>query len=282
MKTINYINIFKNEINNKHFFDFGYFIESVLTIEEVKDLCDYLSKIDIKYKKGFNISFSNDNAEIRQNVDEYIKGKLKDKIDILAENYIIYCAGLALKKSGNDSYFFLHTDDSLCNEDLNIPFSIWIPLVDVDIHNGCLAVVPCSHKYTGVYRSTPLKEPLLKYEADILKNCMIDVKIKAGQAVIFHPSLLHYSYNNLSGMDRAALIIACLPEKAEPIIVYNKKKFIFDRFYFYTLTKDMLYTWDWKSEPNTIQRERIFPNKNPPNIDLFNILKNEINNIKDK
>lgn len=275
-------NIFISELNNKHFLHYGFFIESLLLECEVKELYDYLVSIDLKYNEGFNISFSHNDPKVRKEIDEFIKSKLLGKIDVIARNYNIFCAGLALKKNGKDSCFFLHTDDSICDEDNNIPFSIWIPLVDVNRTNGCLAVVAGSHKYTSVYRSTPFNEPILKYKDEFLKEYLIDINIKAGQALIFHPSLLHYSYDNLSGKDRPALIIACLPNNAEPMVVFNNKKLIFDKFYFYKLTKEMLYTWDWKSEPDSERKKRVYPIKKIPDKSILNhlkMIKEEFNNM---
>lgn len=253
--------IFKDKEKNDQFFKDGYFIFDLISKEQAEEIYTKLKVIDSNYKEGFNISFSSKNVTVKKKIDLIIKESLSNKINLLADHYKLFCAGYALKKNGKGSYFFLHTDDSISDEKNNVPFTIWIPLIDVNKNNGCLAIIPGSHLYTDYYRNTPMSDPILKIKATELNKLLVNIELKAGQSIVFHPAVLHYSHDNLSTQERPALILACLPEAAQAQVIYNKKKIILDDYYAYELTEDLLYNWDWRNEPNTKKITKVFPIK---------------------
>ena len=87
-------------------------------------------------------------------------------------------------------------------------YSLWIALDDCSPANGCLRVIPASHRngYIEHDHSDENKFPNrldsnAYHEADA-----VDVCIKAGDAVLFHDCLLHASYPNSNLEERWSLI----------------------------------------------------------------------------
>jgi hypothetical protein len=81
------------------------------------------------------------------------------------------------------------------SEDLLI-VSAWIPLVDTDQHNGCLKLVPGSHRHGPLAsRATPIghREPL---HAVSQYGTPKDEPMQAGDVLLFHNLTLHASGTN--------------------------------------------------------------------------------------
>lgn len=87
--------------------------------------------------------------------------------------------------------------------------SVWIALDDAIPENGCLRVVPQSHKqgiveHGGKTDGNGFNSRLTADFIDPAK--VVDVPAKRGTAIVFHDLLFHSSYPNKTGNDRAALI----------------------------------------------------------------------------
>lgn len=83
--------------------------------------------------------------------------------------------------------------------------STWIALDDATPENGCLRVIPGSHKseveHTKIESNSFKKRILDKH----LENDL-DVVMKAGDALLFSDLLIHGSHKNTSGKDRYSVI----------------------------------------------------------------------------
>lgn len=87
--------------------------------------------------------------------------------------------------------------------------SVWIALDDAVPENGCLRVVPGSHKlgyvqHDGKPDGNGFVNRLTSESVDSAR--IVDLPAKRGTAIVFHDLLFHSSYPNESGADRVALI----------------------------------------------------------------------------
>ena len=94
--------------------------------------------------------------------------------------------------------------------------SIWCPLVDIGLNCGGLEFVEGTHK---MYRDEVLRSPSLRaYFFDYVKELKVDylkpVTLKAGEALIFCDSILHYSKANRANYDRLAIQVIAKPRNA--------------------------------------------------------------------
>ncbi|RAV19197.1 hypothetical protein DQG23_21915 [Paenibacillus contaminans] len=87
--------------------------------------------------------------------------------------------------------------------------SVWIALDDAFPENGCLKMVPGSHR-SAVDHVNPddASEGFVSRlrPEDIDESKVVAIPAKAGTAVIFHDLTFHASYPNVTGKDRWALI----------------------------------------------------------------------------
>lgn len=97
-------------------------------------------------------------------------------------------------------------------------YSIWVALDDATIQNGCLKLLPGSHKSSVVHDGDASDGHgfgnRLKPDA-IDESQAITAEVEAGGAVFFHDLTLHSSHPNLSGAERWVWIPTYRDAKAE-------------------------------------------------------------------
>ena len=94
--------------------------------------------------------------------------------------------------------------------------SVWIALDDCTPENGCLRVIPCSHKPHRLYgHHNDASEELLIHEvideAEYDEALARDVPLKAGEMAIFDVFTVHGSHANLSDRRRAGFVLRIMP-----------------------------------------------------------------------
>ena len=98
--------------------------------------------------------------------------------------------------------------------------TVWCPLVDVDVDNGALHVVPGSHKLVQHVEGPRSPSYFAGFEED-LDDCLKPLPARAGTGFIFDDSIVHGSPNNISGEPRLAVQITCVPTEARPVFWFR-------------------------------------------------------------
>ena len=92
----------------------------------------------------------------------------------------------------------------------------WIPLHDVDPSNGCLHVVPGSHRLATLPRgSGDHRFPFAPVLDHLKARRSVAVPLRRGQAVLYDARTLHWSTGNDTGHERVAGAFAAIPSAAE-------------------------------------------------------------------
>lgn len=131
-----------------------------------------------------------------------------------------FAAGYFLSKPGGSPATFWHQDwgfwhDPVSYDDRLVEVGILIYLVDVDERNGAPRFLPGSHR-----RRHPLHALLAATEVAALRRAddptglayqgqdgAVTVPVRAGEAVLFDPRVLHGAHANLTDIDRPALVL---------------------------------------------------------------------------
>ncbi|MDE0068672.1 MAG: phytanoyl-CoA dioxygenase family protein [Caldilineaceae bacterium] len=74
--------------------------------------------------------------------------------------------------------------------------TVWFPLMDVDVENGCLCVWPRSHK-RGLIDHCPTDLGLL-VPGKLLEGKAVPMKMDKGDVLLMHKQTMHASYSNTS------------------------------------------------------------------------------------
>ena len=87
-------------------------------------------------------------------------------------------------------------------------WSAWIALEDATTHNGCLRVIPGSHRRQRNHASVQDARGFTNRVSDdeLEGEEISDVEMKQGDVLVFHDRLLHSSHPNRSGRERWSFI----------------------------------------------------------------------------
>lgn len=200
----------------------GYTIAGRLDADTLKTLKEqYLSLHNFQSPNGgmFYSVYSQD-LVYRKKVHEGIAQILKPVYDSLFKDYKSILNSYIVKVSGPESEFSLHQDSTSLDEMKYSCLSVWIPLQDTDINNGCMCVVPHSHKMFSPYRDISFPQPFDAI-SDTVRKYLQPVILKAGEILLFDNRLVHNSLVNASGNDRVVVMSGIFPAEAKIIRCYK-------------------------------------------------------------
>jgi len=156
----------------------------------------------------------------RKKVHEGIAQILYPVYESLFTNYKSVLNSYIVKVSGPESEFSLHQDSTSLDEMKYSCLSVWIPLQDTGISNGCMCVVPHSHKMFYPYRDISFPQPFDAI-SDTVRKYLQPIEMKAGEILLFDNRLVHNSVVNSSGQDRVVVMSGIFPAEAKIIRCYK-------------------------------------------------------------
>lgn len=189
-------------------------------IQKLKDLYDQLHTIKSKNGAMFYSLYSKDH-EYRKLINQTIKEILSPTFDAHFVNYKNVVNIFINKLSGPESGFYTHQDTTALDEYEFSPLSVWIPLQDVDLKNGTLGVIEKSHWFFSPFRGITIPFPFTSINSTI-REYLTPLSIKAGEALIFDPRIVHNSFPNLSGKDRIVVLSGIFPSQSKFITCYKE------------------------------------------------------------
>ena len=188
--------------------------------EQIVQLQDFffetlsLSRVELPF---FTTHWSS-NAEYRKLINEAVIEKTKSTLDAHFDFYKCIFGYYLFKKPSEQGGVFMHKDWTLIDEEHFVGYTLWIPLVDTSIENGCFEVVPRSHQKNTQPRGSNISQDYPDTSPDDFRA----VPVKAGDAIIFDHRLLHSSPPNLSETDRLAVGLSIVPKDAAVIHYFHK------------------------------------------------------------
>ena len=154
------------------------------------------------------------NLEIGSAIDSVVT----PLVERYCNDYISRGGTFLVKAPGEASVCHLHQDWNTVDEARWVALVVWIPLVDVDARNGCLTVLPGSHR-PGLFptiRSADIPNAHLAVD-DRLREMTVDLPMQAGDVCFFAQDLFHASHPNMGASPRPALYAGAIPAKAQMI-----------------------------------------------------------------
>jgi hypothetical protein len=111
----------------------------------------------------------------------------------------------------------IHSDWTYVDEDRFQSLAIWMPLVDTNENNGTFGLVEQSHKVTNKIRGPLIIESSRNKNEYWAKKYGALLNMKAGDAVLYHHGLLHFSPPNKTNHTRPAINLTVVPKEADCI-----------------------------------------------------------------
>jgi ectoine hydroxylase-related dioxygenase (phytanoyl-CoA dioxygenase family) len=198
----------------------GYLVIKDAIDIKVLDELRLLYKENFKTQVGMYVTHHNEQDEIKnKKYTHKIFSKIGTVLKDIFFDYQILLAHFAVKGNGNEGLFNMHQDWSVVQEELFGVIHCWIPLQDVSMANGTLAVVPESHIHFHNFRSGTC--PIRFIPISELGYSVKHITANVGDLVLYHPALFHGSGVNNSNTERLAVVAAITHPNAERVY-YHK------------------------------------------------------------
>jgi len=156
----------------------------------------------------------------------YFAGPLVDIAEqLIGPNIKGASSQLTFKMRGNTKPFGWHQDNGYGELDPYNTLTTLTALDDADEENGCLWIIPGSHKQKQIKVDHSLedKKSEKSIDLDVDENRAIPMPMKAGESIIFHCWTLHKSEGNRS-KDRDRRILFLRYADANAVEVSNDRK----------------------------------------------------------
>jgi hypothetical protein len=164
---------------------------------------------------GFHGTIYHADPEYRRRLHFRIKQEIQANLDRWLIDYRVCNCNFMTKEPGDaTSEMPLHQDWSFVHEPELASVHIWCPLVDVDHQNGCLAVVPGSHHLSDTVRAFADDCPFREQYPLIRERFVVELPMKAGEAVFFDGRLIHSSPPNVSSNRRVTAQAIGIPNES--------------------------------------------------------------------
>lgn len=220
--------IFRDPGHQKQFEEDGYIIVPFLEPEEVQALLDFKNgtKPDNRFNTNaedasYHFTFLDTNVPYKVEVFNTVMSYFQPKIDKYMIDYRPLIVNFVLKDPGFGEVP-VHQNWNFVDETKFRSFSVWVPLVDTNKENGTLEIIPGTHSQNFHYalRSPWIPWYFKDFSDFVIKEYHRPLNVKAGQAVIFDDSLLHYSTPNTSDHQRIVIQNIIVPKEAQAVHYY--------------------------------------------------------------
>lgn len=115
-----------------------------------------------------------------------------------------------------------HNDSTYVDERTGArSWEAWLALQHIDESNGCVWVVPHSHRLPRTLRGWGVDASYLSH-AEVFRAREVPVVLGPGQAMVFDPALVHRSGPNRTEEARVAVMIL-LADPSEPLCIFRRR-----------------------------------------------------------
>ncbi len=220
-ENLSYSVVKDKEINAKLASD-GFVVAGNVGQQALQELRNvHLSNHDFEVNQGgmFYSVYSLD-IPYRKRIFKEIDAILSSVYTLLFQNFKPVLHSFIVKVNGDNSEFTLHQDSTGLDEFQFSPLSVWIPLQDTQLENGCLCVVPHSHRIKVPYRGISFEGPFQNI-SETVRQYLQPIPMKAGDILLFDNRILHYSPANESTEDRVVVMSGIFPKNATILSCYQ-------------------------------------------------------------
>jgi hypothetical protein len=215
--------LLKDPAKQAFFEDNGYVVIDLLSTEEVDGLLAYYQSIDNNHvgEYGFHVSMDNRNYDFVNGVISTLEQVIFPRTQEHFSDCKMFTGSFVVKEPRLNSFVPPHQDWSFTDDTKYNSVTVWTALMDTDIQNGAMAILPGSHKWFHGPRASPSPGYITPFQAhgmDLFPYMKL-VPMKAGQALVFENKTLHASPPNNSAAPRVAAGIG-LSQTDAPLLHY--------------------------------------------------------------
>ena len=186
---------------------------SVLTSIEAKEIREEIEKIEKDWPgalDGINRNYIHLISPIFNKV--CLNKNILDAVEsIIGKNILICGTTLFIKNPNERGFVSFHQDAKYIGLEPHNWVTVWVAVTDVNEENGCMRMLPGSHKEDLKTHEQKFDENNLLTRGQTITNVQLDrtdpIILKAGQISLHHPKIVHGSGLNQSNDRRIGFVI---------------------------------------------------------------------------
>ncbi len=198
----------------------GYTIFPCLEDSDLKSLHDYYFQFQKDQPNHFYATAHSPDFTFRNQASDFIKGIVEPRVKNILCNYRLLGGSYVVKPGNGMGILQAHQDWNLVDEEKQRSYNLWIPLVDVNVENGAVFVLPSSHSKTISYRGPGIPSIFKSIEQKIWAY-LTPIPMKAGQGLLYDHALIHGSPPNQTMNNRLGIVIGVVNKGVELQIFGN-------------------------------------------------------------
>ncbi len=184
-----------------------------LTSIEAKEIRDEIEKIEKNWPKaleGINRNYVHLISPLFNKV--CLNKNILDAVESIIGKDILICGTtLFIKNPKEKGFVSYHQDAKYIGLEPHNWVTVWIAITDANEKNGCMRMLPGSHKENLKHHEQNFDENNLLTRGQTVKNVSLNetepVILKAGQISLHHPKIVHGSGLNYSDDRRIGFVI---------------------------------------------------------------------------
>ncbi len=186
---------------------------NALTSIEAKEIRDEIEKIEKNWPKaleGINRNYVHLISPVFNKI--CLNKKILDTVEsIIGKNILICGTTLFIKNPKEKGFVSFHQDAKYIGLEPHNWVTVWVAITDSNEKNGCMRMLPGSHKENLKHHEQKFDENNLLTRGQTIQNVPIDktdpLILKAGQISLHHPKIVHGSGLNYSDDRRIGFVI---------------------------------------------------------------------------
>ena len=186
---------------------------SALTTSEAKEIREEIEKIEKKWPgalDGINRNYVHLISPILNKV--CLNKNILDSVEsIIGKNILICGTTLFIKEKNKKGFVSFHQDAKYIGLEPHNWVTVWLAVTDSNEKNGCMRMLPGSHKDNLKYHEQKFDKNNLLTRGQTIKNISLNetdpLILKAGEISLHHPLIVHGSGLNNSDDRRIGFVI---------------------------------------------------------------------------
>ena len=186
---------------------------SALTSSEAKEIRGEIEKIEKKWPEaldGINRNYVHLISPILNKV--CLNKNILDAVEsIIGKNILICGTTLFIKEKNEKGFVSFHQDAKYIGLEPHNWVTVWLAVTDSNEKNGCMRMLPSSHKDNLKYHEQKFDKNNLLTRGQTIKNISLNetdpIILKAGEISLHHPLVVHGSGLNYSDDRRIGFVI---------------------------------------------------------------------------
>ena len=186
---------------------------SALTSSEAKEIRNEIEKIEKNWPgalEGINRNYVHLISPILNKV--CLNKNILDAVEsIIGKNILICGTTLFIKEKKEMGFVSFHQDAKYIGLEPNNWVTVWLAVTDTNENNGCMRMLPGSHKENLKFHEEKFDKNNLLTRGQTIKDVSLDktdpIVLKAGEISLHHPLIVHGSGLNNSDDRRIGFVI---------------------------------------------------------------------------